>query len=751
MSVQRISSFKTFTELKGQQVAAKLHEEGKAKRAEIVSKIGAALEEMGVTSLQELDEEKRNSLISKIFNEDRAEDIEDKIVGMGKPEEENPEKGANLTNESVINEGTRSQVGKIDKAGKITSVYVHWDGYPENMVPLVKNYDKKKLDQLIKLGKAGISYLDKEIGDKPMDFSNPTKGITLFYGRDRGEKGNMEAKGDVKNLVKYLKDVSNKAGAEYVYLYDEKDGKWYMADAYEDKELKPVAESFLMEGNAFGAAVIKAKEAGEEEFEVNGKKYKVKEDNSSELDAINDVFEANYNVSRDAVKRMDGLHNIKQMKSFLDCAAPIIEDFYGEGFEYDEIIGYLAFKIADEFDGVYEGEERKTVEVSEKKSTKEDLLDKIEKLRLDSNAGKITGDQFMDQFFPLWKELKSLYESIVEEDLNEARSINKIQTEWTKVTNAMKATAAEWKAAEGDAKSKLLDTLKQMTAQKKALEAELDAVVADKDKDLELAIESLEINEGFEVHYSDGVRAMKKFGNEKQAMDFAKDLIKNKKGLQFVDVFNAGSGFHSTADTDAIVAFWGDGSYTDNVAKKDSKLAAKKMNESTINEEDIKSDEDFKEYAMIVLKKAFGADFDEAKAQEAIDGILKKCDGDYGACVGMLTSSLGESATNEALKATKPNEVTTVEVDMAWDDSDPEDDKAAKAAFKKFKIKVKGDNGQPGTYEVTGKKKDILAYLQSEFYEMDDETVEEFYPELLEGNSFEVYTIENIKASKKAN
>ena len=140
MSVQKISSFKTFTELKGQQTAAKLHEEGKARRAEIVSKIGAALEEMGVTSLQELDEEKRNSLIAKIFNEDKAEDIEKKIVAMGKPEEEDPEKGANLTNESVINEGTRSQIGKIDKSGKIVSTYVHYDGYPENMVPLLKNY-----------------------------------------------------------------------------------------------------------------------------------------------------------------------------------------------------------------------------------------------------------------------------------------------------------------------------------------------------------------------------------------------------------------------------------------------------------------------------------------------------------------------------------------------------------------------------------------------------------------------------------
>jgi hypothetical protein len=88
------------------------------------------------------------------------------------------------------------------------------------------------------------------------------------------------------------------------------------------------------------------------------------------------------------------------------------------------------------------------------------------------------------------------------------------------------------------------------------------------------------INEAFEVHYSDGIRVAKKFNNEKQAVDFAKDLINNKKGLQFVDVFNAGSGFNSTADTNAIVAWWGKGSYTDNKSKNDSKLAAKKIKES---------------------------------------------------------------------------------------------------------------------------------------------------------------------------
>ena len=74
-------------------------------------------------------------------------------------------------------------------------------------------------------------------------------------------------------------------------------------------------------------------------------------------------------------------------------------------------------------------------------------------------------------------------------------------------------------------------------------------------------------------------------------------------------------------------------------------LSESKVNEAT----EIKSDEEFKEYAMTVLKKAFGGDFDEAKANDVVTGILGKCDGDYGKCVGMLTSSLGESVSNESI------------------------------------------------------------------------------------------------------
>lgn len=73
--------------------------------------------------------------------------------------------------------------------------------------------------------------------------------------------------------------------------------------------------------------------------------------------------------------------------------------------------------------------------------------------------------------------------------------------------------------------------------------------------------------------------------------------------------------------------------------KENAEEFAEESNE--VNEAEVTSDEEFTEYAKSVLQKAFGDDFDEAKAKETIDGILSKAEGDYGAAVGMLQSALG--------------------------------------------------------------------------------------------------------------
>lgn len=147
------------------------------------------------------------------------------------------------------------------------------------------------------------------------------------------------------------------------------------------------------------------------------------------------------------------------------------------------------------------------------------------------------------------------------DDVNEGRSINKIQKEWSEVTTKMKAGVEEWKKApEGELKTSLFDNLKSLTLRKKELEAELDDAVQLKDVDAELA------------------------------------------------------------------------------------------GESFVYEAEIKSDDEFRDYAFDVLKKAFGADFDEAKATKTVDGILSKSKSDYGKAIGMLTAGLGESL---AIKPTK--------------------------------------------------------------------------------------------------
>ena len=87
------------------------------------------------------------------------------------------------------------------------------------------------------------------------------------------------------------------------------------------------------------------------------------------------------------------------------------------------------------------------------------------------------------------------------------------------------------------------------------------------------------VSENYEVFYSDGMRAMKAFPNERKARAFFYDKIK-QKGMREVALYRAGSGFHSTTQTEHVIAFWGDSSYLDNVSKKDADLAKKKVNEA---------------------------------------------------------------------------------------------------------------------------------------------------------------------------
>jgi len=145
-----------------------------------------------------------------------------------------PEKGKSRIrkireNKSLITEGTRWFVGVEMPNGKTTSTYGHWDGYPSYTGKMLKRYysgGAGKVRDLLKLGKHGISSLDKSIkGGKGHSFENPLPGETVFYGRDRGDKQRMVRNWKNKDSIKF-----NYYGAEFGYIWSVKDRKWYVKD-----------------------------------------------------------------------------------------------------------------------------------------------------------------------------------------------------------------------------------------------------------------------------------------------------------------------------------------------------------------------------------------------------------------------------------------------------------------------------------------------------------------------------------------
>jgi len=115
---------------------------------------------------------------------------------------------------------TRSSIAIKTPEG-IRSIYCHYDGYPSNNGTILnENYtNPSKINRLIGLG--DISYLSDNVGSSKQDFNNPTPGITLAYGRDRGESGvDAITHPDIESWA----EDREGAGCEYGYLWE--NGSW---------------------------------------------------------------------------------------------------------------------------------------------------------------------------------------------------------------------------------------------------------------------------------------------------------------------------------------------------------------------------------------------------------------------------------------------------------------------------------------------------------------------------------------------
>jgi hypothetical protein len=139
--------------------------------------------------------------------------------------------------------GTRSRIG-VMHGDVVKSVYCHWDGYLEhNGAILQEHYDSAKANHLVALG--DISSLDFEVEipeGVEHSFQVPLKGVTTFYGRDRGETGCEFA---VNHSFNDFLERCDACGAEFYYIM--KDGVWYCGDTYSTSpisgKLVPLAEA----------------------------------------------------------------------------------------------------------------------------------------------------------------------------------------------------------------------------------------------------------------------------------------------------------------------------------------------------------------------------------------------------------------------------------------------------------------------------------------------------------------------------
>lgn len=123
---------------------------------------------------------------------------------------------------------TRSRIGIKNSNGTITSIYCHFDGYPDGVGAVLKEHynDENVIQKFINLG--DMSFLTPTIDPNPNlphSFDKPQKGVTVFYGRDRQEE-NINAR--ISNTEKEYFKLAEDCWGEYAYLWE--NGKWKCFD-----------------------------------------------------------------------------------------------------------------------------------------------------------------------------------------------------------------------------------------------------------------------------------------------------------------------------------------------------------------------------------------------------------------------------------------------------------------------------------------------------------------------------------------
>jgi hypothetical protein len=633
MGSLKLQSFDDFANATAKAAKLKLEEEQSAARDAAAYEFKTLLSKFGVTKIKDLNEEDRNKFFRKLGATEISESV------------------------AIIEEGTRSQIGLINKRGKIKSVYMHYDGYPDHMLPTIKKgkYDAGTVKTL--LGKGGGSYLEP-------DWRNIN-----FY----GDKTTLD--GDVNKINKFIRDASNVAGAEFVYLFDERDGKWYMADVYAETGLQKAFESMVIneaftpsKGNLRDAKKVKK---ALEQFFTN---HNALMDKSIFLGVCKyllaeSLTDANFHSYREPVSKVlkgklstvfveiDGLNNMKvpvgkkSIVNLLDEVGPFMASAAGwsgigivEGMAlFLDSFGEsnIAQAIVDAFNLIWTNE-------SVMNEGNAFLAARAKAIEEDAEEFEFNGKKF-----PVIKEeVEESHHNEETKDLNEGVH--------AKIKKAIKAVE-KGETVYGEnirfpGRFKILSFNKAGNMATVDYEDGTDAfdmaamnIAIDK-----LQFEAVEVEEAEEAEEVTEAKFVKDFDKEVLDAETKADITTYYPSAKFF--IGKMTHFFGELEPNLFFKAYYAKYYKEDTGKKidgDFKITSiysekgrnyvHLYNESAqpTNEAEVKSDEEFKEYAFTVLGKAFGDKFDEEKAQEVVDGLLSKHGDDYGAAVGALTASLG--------------------------------------------------------------------------------------------------------------
>ena len=540
MGSLKLQSFEDFANASAEATKMKLEEEQKAARTESAYQFETLLSEFGVTSVKDLKEEDRNKFFAKLGASEVSESL------------------------AIIEEGTRSQVGIISKRGKIESVYMHYDGYPDHMLPTIKKGY---------MNSGTVKYLLKKGGGSGLE---PDASKINFY----GDKTTL--KGDAKKIEDYIRDASDRAGAEYVYLFDERDGKWYMADVYGDQELIPAFESLII-NEAFVPSRGNVKDA---------KKVK------KALEAImieGSALTADSATHLGSIKYL--IMNALEDANFHSYIEPVGKKLGGK-------IRTVMIKV-DNLGGMELPVGAKTI-----KRFLDDNYTKISSAAGWSGIGIVEGVAMYLDGWGFSKEAQAIVDAF-----------NLLYANESVVAEGNAFLAARAKAIEEDAE-----------------EFEFNG------KTFPVIKEDAEVEEG-NAFGAARAEAIAKGDDKFKVGDEEYDV----EDVDAEDKENAEEFANEEEVTEDEIEIKVDGDYEIEVEKEDDEeeeseeapAEEEAAEESVTNEAEVKSDEEFQEYAFSVLQQAFGDKFDEEKAKEVVDGLLGKHGDDYGAAVGALQSSLG--------------------------------------------------------------------------------------------------------------